>query len=176
MEPDTVVTSGGIFTVFLGAKTPLTVVHFDSSGLAWLSTEVASDVEATPRTRVTSVPYAYQAGNADKLDGYDAADFLASPRVDSVPFRAFGIVPTDPTRVVISGASPALRRITSITVQLGGIVEVYIGSSQVLKVQGSFLWTSNGGAPIEVQPGEDIEARQTSAAEQASVLIVGWEY
>ena len=72
-ETQTVTVTKGIFSILLGNSTALTSLNFNSA--YWYSVEVASDGEMTPRQRLTAVGYAI---NADKLDGYDASDFLAS--------------------------------------------------------------------------------------------------
>ncbi|MFA5389192.1 MAG: DUF2793 domain-containing protein [Candidatus Omnitrophota bacterium] len=63
----------GVFSILLGNTEVLDNLDFNVP--YWYSVEVESDGEMTPRQRLTSVAYAI---NADKLDGYDAADFLAS--------------------------------------------------------------------------------------------------
>lgn len=50
--------SRGIFNVLLGQMTSLTLA-FDKD--YWLTTQVDTDAEMTPRQRLTSVPYAYRA-------------------------------------------------------------------------------------------------------------------
>ena len=70
-EKQTVTVTRGIFSILLGNTTALTSLDFNSA--YWYSVEVASDGEMTPRQRLTSVGYAI---NADKLDGYDASQFL----------------------------------------------------------------------------------------------------
>ena len=54
----------GVFNVLLGQVTPITL-SFD--GDYWLSTQVGTDAEMSPRQRLTSVPYAYRATVAEQL-------------------------------------------------------------------------------------------------------------
>jgi hypothetical protein len=61
----------GIFSVVLGASTPLDSVSFNNS--IWLSVQVADDTEMSPRQRLTAVGYAM---NADQLDGLSSASFV----------------------------------------------------------------------------------------------------
>ena len=56
--------SRGVFNVLLGQATPLNLT-FEKD--YWLSTQVGTDVEMTPRQRLTSVPYAYRAQVADHV-------------------------------------------------------------------------------------------------------------
>jgi cytoskeletal protein CcmA (bactofilin family) len=72
-ETQTVTVTKGIFNMLLGSTTALTSLDFNSA--YWYSVEVESDGEMTPRQRLTAVGYAI---NADKLDGYNATDFLAA--------------------------------------------------------------------------------------------------
>jgi len=55
--------SRGVFSILLGQVTPLNL-PFDKD--AWLSTQVGTDTEMSPRQRLTSVPYAYRAVVADQ--------------------------------------------------------------------------------------------------------------
>lgn len=56
--------SRGVFNVLLGQTASLTL-PFDKD--YWLSTQVGTDAEMSPRQRLTSVPYSYRAGVADQL-------------------------------------------------------------------------------------------------------------
>ncbi|MDO8602370.1 MAG: hypothetical protein Q7O04_00775, partial [Candidatus Omnitrophota bacterium] len=70
-EIQAVTVTRGIFSMLLGNSTALSSLDFNDP--YWYSVEVESDGEMTPRQRLTSVGYAI---NADKLDGYDASQFL----------------------------------------------------------------------------------------------------
>lgn len=73
-EPHTdVQVSQGDFSVLLGELTPFPEWLFDTPE-RWLQIEIEG-VYLSPRQRFTSVPYAL---NADKLDGYDSQEILAS--------------------------------------------------------------------------------------------------
>jgi hypothetical protein len=72
------VDSAGVFSVILGAVTPIELA-FD--GPVWLEVEVAGEV-LSPRREIVSVPFAFYAkraghtANADSLGGYGAGDFI----------------------------------------------------------------------------------------------------
>jgi len=75
----------GIFSVNLGAVTPITL-SFDNP--YWLGVQVESDAEMTPRQPITSVGYAYRAGEADavKTGGVEsymlAEDAVTADKID----------------------------------------------------------------------------------------------
>ena len=71
-HPNITITNG-IFQLLLGSITPLGLA-FDES--YYLSVEVNSDGEMTPRTRFASVPYAYKAKEAYKAEEATLADSL----------------------------------------------------------------------------------------------------
>jgi hypothetical protein len=64
-ERHTVTTSGGVFGVILGEKTPLNI-SFDQH--LWMGTSINSQAELTPRVFLTSVPYALNAANAKSAE------------------------------------------------------------------------------------------------------------
>jgi hypothetical protein len=83
-----VAVSGGLFGVFLGSVTPLTL-GFDVP--CWLEVQVESETPQAPRIRLTNVPYSYTAMNADHVDGYDAD---ATPTANTLlPLDASGQFP-----------------------------------------------------------------------------------
>ena len=65
--------SNGVFSLQLGSKTPFSDTLFNDAS-RYLEMEI-DGVTLSPRQRFTSAPYAL---NADKLDGYDAADLMGS--------------------------------------------------------------------------------------------------
>ncbi|MBI2476555.1 hypothetical protein HYV72_00100 [Candidatus Uhrbacteria bacterium] len=77
--PDTAVSvtvTDGVFTVLLGDTTAsqnaIPDDLFDDNATVYLGVTIGSDAEMTPRKRVTSVPFALQAGDADLLDDLDS--------------------------------------------------------------------------------------------------------
>ena len=75
-ETQSVTVSGGVFNVALGTETALTLA-FNTQ--YWLSVQVGSDTEMTPRQRITAAGYAL---NADNLDTYTSGQFLRSDAAD----------------------------------------------------------------------------------------------
>lgn len=67
----------GVFSALLGSITPLNV-NFDKD--LWLGIEVASDGEMTPRIKLASSGYAF---NAEAIDAIDSSQLLRSD-IDSV--------------------------------------------------------------------------------------------
>ena len=61
----------GIFNVVLGNSTALTDIDFNNK--LWLSVQVGSDSEMTPRQQLTAMGYAL---NSDKLDALDSTSFM----------------------------------------------------------------------------------------------------
>ena len=82
-EAQTVTVTRGIFSILLGNVEDLDDLDFNDP--YWYSVEIEGDGEMTPRQRLTTVAYAI---NADKLDGYDASDFLT---VDATEGTTTGI-------------------------------------------------------------------------------------
>ncbi len=64
----------GIFNVLLGSVSPIPTNVFSSQSETWLETTI--DGTSLGRQRLVSVGYAFKAGDADKLDNKDSADFL----------------------------------------------------------------------------------------------------
>ncbi len=79
-EAQLVTTSQGLFTYILGSATPIPDTVFKSDQ-RWLGIQIGSNPELSPRTRLTSTPFAYvgnkadSAANADLLDGMNSSDF-----------------------------------------------------------------------------------------------------
>lgn len=69
----------GLFNVLLGSLNPLSADLF--TGATFLAVKVGTDPEMTPRRPFSSVPYAFQAENANTLDGMDSADFMTAGNV-----------------------------------------------------------------------------------------------
>jgi len=89
-EEQTVTYTNGLFHVYLGNVTPLTIDVFDGIP-KYLSMSVAGD-EITPRRKLVSVPYAFYAENTnfDTLGAYLDTSFAGEVSyIDSVSFVAF---------------------------------------------------------------------------------------
>ena len=65
-ETQSVAVKNGYFNVYLGNATPFPGT-IDWSQEMWLTMNVNSDGEMTPRIKLTAVPYAFRAGQADGL-------------------------------------------------------------------------------------------------------------
>lgn len=63
-ETDSVTAANGLFTVILGQITPLPPSVFQAGGPLFLGITVGSDAELTPRTPLTTEPFAFLAGTA----------------------------------------------------------------------------------------------------------------
>ena len=63
-----VVVTDGLFDVILGSNTALTASVFSSSD-RWLGIKVGADAEISPRTRLTSAPYAHRVSTVDGSTG-----------------------------------------------------------------------------------------------------------
>lgn len=68
--------SEGLFSVELGADsgTPFPENLFEVP--LWLGIEIDGDTEMVPRRRLTAVGFAFEAGDADRLDGLEAAEII----------------------------------------------------------------------------------------------------
>jgi hypothetical protein len=79
-QTSTVNADAGLFSAELG---PIDYSVFDGSD-RWLSLQVGSDAEMTPRKRLLSVGNSYRAYDADKLDGKHATAFVQTGQANSV--------------------------------------------------------------------------------------------
>ena len=103
-----VVDAGGHYTLFLGASLgeglPASVLAGD--GARWLALRVAGQPEP-PRVRLTSVPYALRAADADTLGGLPASAFLRAPEGagDGAAAPASGAAAGDPDRPAVNSGT-----------------------------------------------------------------------
>jgi hypothetical protein len=81
MESHDLTSSDGIINATLGTTTPLTGLDFDVP--YWLGVAIQHEAELTPRTEMTSVPYAAHAGYADTAARADTADYVLNGAGDS---------------------------------------------------------------------------------------------
>ncbi len=125
-ETQSVSIDGGRYSVLLGSVAPLDL-PFDKD--CWLSVEVESDSEMTPRYRIASSPYAY---NSEAVNAIPAS---AAPQADALlALDASGKFPTSvldtgagPDQVVAldgSGKLPAVDGSQVTNVQAVGVVPV----------------------------------------------------
>jgi len=78
--PMTVPVTDGVFQVLLGQTNPITPFHL--AGPRWLEVIVGGEY-MEPRERIVSGLYAIEAGNADTLDGAEAAELEESAEIDA---------------------------------------------------------------------------------------------
>jgi hypothetical protein len=71
-ETQNVTQQGGVFDVYLGTITALPLDLF-SDGDRWLGIKVGSDPEMAQRSRLAPSPWAIQAADSDKVDGFHAS-------------------------------------------------------------------------------------------------------
>lgn len=201
-ETRVVQTSAGVFHVLLGAVTPVPYDAF--GGDLYLGIEVEPEAEMTPRVRLVSVGYAMAAQNAYRLEGRTAAELDQSGEItqavsgltDSIArapfenvFRYYASVAGSPGAEFPAFTAPAdkSRYITGvhfIPLPPGAadrVLTLNIGGSPVLILyQDSGMgpgdsWSSGGGAPLKVEPGESVSFVTTTAGTH-TVLITGYEF
>jgi len=86
----------GIYSVQLGSVQPLDTSIF-SNGMVWLETAIYNQNTTTwetmsPRQRITSTPYAFNAEDADTLEGYSSSDFAQTVHEHSGTDITSGII------------------------------------------------------------------------------------
>ena len=79
--PTPVIVTGGVFNVMLGTITPLPANFFAEHPTAYLGVKVGSNSEMLPRQRLTSVGYAFTAGDGVPKGGI----IMWSGAIDQVP-------------------------------------------------------------------------------------------
>jgi hypothetical protein len=72
-ETRSVSTESGFFNVLLGENTAIDGDIFATQESLYIGIKVGADAEMTPRQRIVTAGYAF---NADTLDGYDSTDFI----------------------------------------------------------------------------------------------------
>jgi hypothetical protein len=82
-ETQAISLENGTFSTTLGAMTPISSSLFNNE-TAYLAIKVGSDSEMVPRKQLTSVAYAFNAINADNLNGNSSDDFVKTGQVDAV--------------------------------------------------------------------------------------------
>ncbi|MEW6008876.1 MAG: hypothetical protein AB1629_04500 [Candidatus Omnitrophota bacterium] len=115
--------SNGTFTVLLGQVNPLNL-SFNSD--CWISIEVNSDGEMTPRQRITSVPYAYNAEKVDNIASANIVQTTTNQAIDGIKtFLQIPILPANnPTQ-----ANQAVRKAYVDSVIPSGTIILFSGGS-----------------------------------------------
>jgi hypothetical protein len=101
----TVSVADGVFDVILGTMTPLLFPYYDQY---WLGVTVAGEPELSPRTQLTSVPYAFLADRVDativsSVDGVENDQ----GNIDLVAGSNISIVPNDAANTITISATGA---------------------------------------------------------------------
>jgi hypothetical protein len=81
-EQPSVIVSNGLFNVLLGSVTPISDTVF-ADDWRWLGITVGSDPEISPRTRLVTVPYAFQSLRVATVDGAAGGDVYGNLRLHS---------------------------------------------------------------------------------------------
>jgi hypothetical protein len=81
-ETQNVTTVKGLFSVLLGSVDSIPPYVFGGDS-CYLEIEPGGSAPLTPRSHITTVPYAFRAQNADLLSGLSPADFATPGQIDS---------------------------------------------------------------------------------------------
>ncbi len=168
-ESQSVSTTSGLFNVMLGSIEPISEADF--AGEAYLSFQIDSGPESSTRARIASVAYAFQSGNADKLDGLDAAEISAANSAPGV-FRAS--LENFSGTVTAFGPIGRVRHITQINTWGEIRISISIGGALAIRFGWNGGWATQGGAGLEVGPSEIVEVSLDGGV--GGVLIMGYEY
>jgi len=148
-ETQTVSVQNGLFSVLLGSVTPIS--SLPDAGTVWLSLQVGTAPELTPRLRIVSSAFSFlseRAANSDLLQGKDTTAFVRTNQANSI---TSGMI-VDGT---IASADIANNAVTSAKIGNGEVTMAKINQSgattgQVIKWNGT-QWTpandSAGGPP-----------------------------
>jgi hypothetical protein len=74
VESQTLVVADGLASAWIGAVTPLPIALFEEHALLYLGVTLGTDVEAQPRHRLGSVPYALRAASAAQAEDVAGRD------------------------------------------------------------------------------------------------------
>lgn len=181
-ETQTVVTTGGIFSMRIGTVNPIPVsLTFDER--YWLGLSVDNTAELVPRTPFTSAPYALSAVTADVARSVspDAIGVVTSVNEIDGPVR---IVNDDSTiRIVQTGNvitlsmnCPPVEHLSfeSILSGMNRGQDLQVGDSSTLKPTGSGVIESNrlSGAAVSVDANSDSYAGRVKIPVGAAELQV----
>jgi hypothetical protein len=182
-ESQSVTTSNGLFNCVLGNVHPIPDSAFQNS--AFIGFGIEGQPEMTPRIALQSVPYSYTsnyASNADKVDGYHASDLWSQVYIP--PQNIFRV-----TMDAFRGQTPQFTtpqgKIRYITTIWPGNLQLYEGCTFLINgqivcayygpVSGQALWSSDGGAPIVVLPGESFAINITNGLVY-NLTVTGYEF
>ncbi len=156
-ETQTVVVKNGYFNAYLGTVTPFSGT-IDWSQEKWLTLNVNGDGEMTPRIKLTAVPYAFRAGQADTLT-ITGGSVLGDDLLQKAPGAL----------QLISSANAGLRLNQ---VGGGGLLQLQGDGSDVLTVDKS----GNVAAAGSLQIGTGLTLGNSSSTTAGTVRWTGTDF
>lgn len=182
IESHDVETKGGIFSITIGSVTPMPAsLAFDRQ--YWIGLSVDRDIEMTPRTALTSAPYALNSLTADMAKGVsqDAVGVVTSVNEIDGPVR---IINEDSTIrifqvgnvITLSMNCPPIQNLSFENI-LSGMnrgQNLEVGDSSTLKPIGNGIIESNklSGASVSVDANSDSYAGRVKIPAGAATLQV----
>jgi len=152
-ETQTINLENGIFSVKLGAVTPLTSAVY-SADSRYLGVAVDADPEMSPRVQLVSVPFALSAANISSADGVAISTFVAvSGHVQAVKFYGDGSALTgiSSSDKVLKAGDTMTGRLTApdatLTYGIGAATGVFSGAVSAASFSGN-IGTSASGVTI----------------------------
>jgi len=171
-----VTTRNGLFSTMLGSEHPIPSTTFDQPD-RYLEIEVNGEV-MNERTQIVSVAYSY---NADKLDGYDAADLISG--TPSSSFRCYAMA-SNQSGIEVCNSETFTREVTGIwassgTDAGGSNVTLYINSEPIItfwlySYMPSAFWYRADGAGIIIPSGSSVT--MDANGNNLAVTITGFTY
>jgi len=153
-ETHPVQVNAGLFDVMLGSVTPFGDIELDPLSV-FLEIKVADDPPMTPRKQIVSVPFAFEAGDSEYLEGFSAHDFVR---------RLNDVSPQNGNINLVAGSNVTItpddgnHRIT-IAASGGGGAGDNLGNhtaTQNIRLNGNWLSNDGGNEGIQVGNNGDI--------------------
>jgi len=138
-ETQNVTTVKGIFSVLLGSVDSVPPYVF-SGDSCYLEIEPQGSLPLTPRSHITTVPYAFRAQSADLLNGLASTDFATPAEIDT-RIAAHSAIPDAHHAKTISASelvvgTLAKERLPKHAIDSSNIVDASITSQQILDAPG----------------------------------------
>ena len=139
-ETRTVTVSDGLFSISLGESTTIPPSLFDNTDL-WLGIKVETDLEMTPRQRLTTSPYAFRAAGSSVGGGWvdDGSVVRLETSSDSV-----GIGTASPDAKLHVVADPGGGGVKGVSAASGGLSQ-HAGVAAINTASGPGLYASSSG-------------------------------